>query len=150
MSVLCLIDINVFTSKTQGTLEGVDCYMNTEVSNAHLWSIYAQLKQRQSANSDEPIVINTEPDPEFLLAQPHIDYMFIKGSRIRYFHLPKQIDIISSIETKLATYRRRRAPMERPFNWKSYRKRQKMEQLQQTQATAQPVQSTETPSTSSS
>lgn len=105
--------------------------MNTELYDAHMWSIYAELsKDPPPAGNDEPFLITAEPNEELLLGQPKVDYMFIKGSRIRYFHLPEGVDMIECIETQLASFRRRQQPTERPFNWKSYRKKQKIEQLQ--------------------
>lgn len=104
--------------------------MNTELVDAHQWSVYNQLNNEE-LEEGKVVVIKSEPSEEMLLATPKVDYLFIKGSRIRYFHLPPEIDIIESIETQLSTFRRRRTnTTERPFNWKSYRKRQKMEQLQ--------------------
>lgn len=108
--------------------------MNTEIRNAHMWSIYAELKQqfdemKESSNTNEPLIINTEPSPELLMSQPQVDYMFIKGSRIRYFHIPENEDIIDCMEQQIAFYQRKKDPKERPFNWKSYRKKQKFEQM---------------------
>lgn len=133
LSIFIFILIKI---QQQGTLVSVDSFMNTEMSDAHLWSFYAQINEQLSNNhGDEPIDIQTEPDLEFLLAQPHIDYIFIKGSRIRYFHLPSDIDVMKSMQTKIASFSRRNAQIVRPFNWKSFRKRQKLEQTNQNQKT---------------
>lgn len=136
----------------QGILQNVDQYMNTELTDARIWSIYHELDQ---INSDdllhlEQFTISTQPDADKLAKQPVVDYVFIKGSRIRYFFVPEGTDIMTSIQNQLSVYQRRgqaSAPnANRPFNWKSYRKKQKLENMQ----TLQQQQSTSGASTSRS
>lgn len=102
--------------------------MNTELSNARMWPMFAQIDEAVNKGEVNEIVIDTDqlPTEEWLSKQTKVDYIFIKGSRIRYFHLPDQTDINNSIEVQLEVYRNRRKKSTRPFNWKSYRKRLKL------------------------
>ncbi|KAH9407202.1 hypothetical protein TYRP_012751 [Tyrophagus putrescentiae] len=141
-----------------GTLQSIDCNMNTELVDTHIWSVDEQLSaakldrhHHHQTSTKQVVVISTEPSEELLLAAPKVDYLFIKGSRIRYVHLPPEIDILESIEAQLGTFRRRRrtaATTERPFNWKSYRKRQKLEKMEREQQQQQQQQQLSSPSTS--
>ena len=69
-----------------GTIKSVDGYMNIEVENAKMYSL----------NEDEGEQIG------------QFEYFFIKGTRIRYVHIPDQVDVIKNIEKQLGTIQSRR------------------------------------------
>lgn len=68
---------------------------------------------------------------------PEVDYIFIKGSRIRYFNLPDDVDVRQAIETEVQRYQRRAKGGDeclKPFNWKAYRKELKLAKMEDTPA----------------
>lgn len=101
--------------------------MNIELSSAHIWSLDSWIEE-QTMNDNNEIFIQMDeiPNDEFLNKQIKVDYLFLKGCRIRFFYLPKEIDVIDCIEKQLAFYRKRNTGFERPFNWKSYRRKLKL------------------------
>lgn len=119
-------------------LKGVDSFMNVELSNARIWPIYAMLDDIVSDTNDgfvKEIVINTNqlPSEQWLSRYHKFDYLFIKGSRIRYFHIPNGTNINANMEQQISMYRDRRKTSQKPFNWKTYRKKIKLEEANQQQ-----------------
>ena len=121
-------------------LQSVDCYMNCEFSSAKIWSLNDWIKDRcNDDDNDNDTIINLQcdrlPEPEWLEKHAKkMDYLFIKGNRIRYFHLSEKINVIDCIEKQLGFYRQRSnktSAIQRPFNWKSYRKKLKLSQQQE-------------------
>lgn len=66
-----------------GVIQSVDSYMNIELKDCRLFSE------------------DNQPVQEF-------EYFFLKGSRVRYVHIPDDIDIIANIESQLALIQSRR------------------------------------------
>jgi len=73
-----------------GTIESVDSFMNIELSDAVMTTNHNQLIS--------------------------FDYFFIKGTRIRFVHIPQDIDIIGSIEKQLALIQSRRHSIRKVIN----------------------------------
>ena len=70
-----------------GVIESVDSFMNIELNKCDLKSDDNQLIQS-------------------------FDYFFIKGSRIRFVHIPDDIDIIENIENQIKVIQSRRRNVE--------------------------------------
>ncbi|OTF77973.1 hypothetical protein BLA29_002509 [Euroglyphus maynei] len=113
--------------------------MNCELSSAQIWSLDDWIKDQCHDDDDNDTIINLQcdrlPEPKWLdKHSKRMDYLFIKGNRIRYFHLPEEINVIDCIEKQLEFYRQRSTAnnktIQRPFNWKSYRKKLKLMQQQ--------------------
>ena len=66
-----------------GVIQSVDSYMNIEIKDCQLLS-----------EDNQPL--------------QQFDYFFLKGSRVRYVHIPDDMDIIKSIEGQLAVIQSRR------------------------------------------
>jgi len=73
-----------------GIIESVDSFMNIELSDA----------------------LMTTNDNQLI----SFDYFFIKGSRIRFVHIPQDIDIIGSIQRQLALIQSRRHSIKKTTN----------------------------------
>ena len=71
-----------------GVMESVDSFMNIELHNC-------------VRNSSDNQLIES------------FDYFFIKGSRIRFVHIPEDIDIIDNIENQLKVIQSRRSAIQR-------------------------------------
>ncbi|KAH9424530.1 hypothetical protein DERP_004715 [Dermatophagoides pteronyssinus] len=116
-----------------GMLQSVDCYMNCESSSAKIWSLNDWIEDQCHDNNATIINLQCDrlPDTEWLdKHSKQMDYIFIKGNRIRFIHLPEEINIIDCIEKQLKFYRERNKnvmAIQRPFNWKDYRKKLKSE-----------------------
>ncbi|XP_054159061.1 U7 snRNA-associated Sm-like protein LSm10 [Oppia nitens] len=66
-----------------GVIDGVDSFMNTELSDCTIHDMDGQLVQS-------------------------FDYYFAKGSRIRMVHIPDDIDMVAAIECQLEVIQSRR------------------------------------------
>lgn len=71
-----------------GTVVNVDAFMNVELRDVIL-------KKPRHVLSDE-------------FDEQTFDYFFVKGTRVRYVHLPDHIDPIKAIERKVREFRRHR------------------------------------------